>query len=187
MKLTRERKILFGILGVGALALVCDRMLFTQGVTQPRQSEAAMVQSVGQAVDKAASPTVSVRSRASTASHAQAQFERPEKVDVQSRLDRAVQSQNLDDASLTDVFLAPAPWDDPVAQLSREASGVEKFAAAHRLLATVTGSSPIAVIDGLSYQIGASLDGYRLLAIGQRHAVFEADGKSVTLQIKTDR
>jgi hypothetical protein len=51
------------------------------------------------------------------------------------------------------------------------------------LEATILGSQPRAVINGQTFRIGQSVDGFVILVIGKRHVVVEKDGAQTTLGI----
>jgi hypothetical protein len=84
-----------------------------------------------------------------------------------------------------DPFEAPSPAEQPV-----RAAGVLVRAApwrAHLRATLTTGRAGIANVNGRMLAIGERLDGYRLIAIGERSATFEHDGRRYRLALEDDQ
>jgi len=178
MKLSRERKMLVGVLVIAGAGLLFDRVLLGAGMTGPAESSAGVIDaSVDPAtllipIDPAAapalssSPTLADRLRLATGGHAPPEDGGRDAFAVHPDwVAAAQQSLATDDEAVADMISA--------------------FRSAHKLDAVlVTGGRPCAVVDGRMVYIGQALGGYRLLEVEERSAVFERNGVRVVLHIE---
>jgi hypothetical protein len=85
-----------------------------------------------------------------------------------------------------DAFKPGSAWlvAKPAANIAVAARAVDAFKGAHQLSAVlVAGWSSHAIVDGRTFAIGQSLDGYKLVAITPKTAVFQANATKVVLRV----
>ena len=68
-----------------------------------------------------------------------------------------------------------------------EETSVESFIRRHTLRATVLGPRPVALVGQRMLQVGDHLDGYELIAITERQAVFVSDDDQAVLRVASRR
>lgn len=168
---------LAGVLGLAGLALFVDRVVLGTGVTNPVESSADVVTQGpdpasllidhGPASAGSAKPVVTVT--------------------LADRLRRAVDGREAAGTTERDAFAVPSGW-VPVAALPEPAPDTrvnhDAFIGGHRLEAVLlTGARRCAVVNGRTVYIGGQIDGYRLIGVRERSAVFEHDRSRVRLQI----
>jgi hypothetical protein len=112
-----------------------------------------------------------------------------------ARLTRVAQAHGADPDAVRDAFTPSEAWVPREAPQQREAPADEAlkqklsdFAAAHKLLAVLaSGARPLAVVKSALGQHHLTLDdqlnGFRLVQIGDRFAVFEHEGRRVELRL----
>jgi len=186
MKSSRERTILIAVLSVAGLGLLVDRVVIGSDVTGPAQTSAGVLDGfdVNLAELAAESSTELIKSTGG---------DTPPVVSLAERLRKIAGSSGDTDFTQTRDAFSPGPgWEAsssaagtvPDNQARRAA---EAFQSRHVLEAVlVSGDNRYAVIGGQTFLIGQTLDGYHLVEVHERSAVFEARGVRVRLGIKAD-
>jgi len=92
---------------------------------------------------------------------------------------------------IRDAFSLPAPWLAEVHPENRPRSqqdAADRFTRDHQLKAVaVDGQASYALLDDHFLVIGQELDGFKLVAVDEGSATFEAGGKQVVLRLANDR
>jgi hypothetical protein len=104
---------------------------------------------------------------------------------VAGRLQSLWPSQDFSIEQTRDPFSLPASWSDKVGADSGKASSAPAlFVATHQLAAVVIdgGESYVLVNDHFLVP-GQYLDGFKLVSVGDRSAVFEQDGQQAVLEL----
>jgi hypothetical protein len=91
------------------------------------------------------------------------------------------------DAEIPELLPVPTgnepPADDAMAILR-----ARRFAKAHSLMSIIrTSNGGTALVDGQLVQVGGKLDGFTLVSLTERGAVFEADGRQIELRLSKDQ
>ena len=92
-------------------------------------------------------------------------------------------------AADTVATLKTNPFHNPYIKEMKTAAPAKKARAAvvHELRGTMTaGASSQANIGGVILTLGEAIDGYKLVAVKQRHVVLDKDGTQKTLSLDTD-
>ncbi len=168
MKPTPKQKIYGGIVAAGLAALITDQ-LTRPG---PQASDASEIRAA--VALTAAKPVHSV------------QTEKPAKSITELLRDASQEAAWTSAADRRDPFRPTLAWG--ASAMANEAPPAvppaAKFAAAHHLTSTVTaGSNRHVMVDGRILNQGQTFDGFTLVAIEARAAVFEANGQAVTLRL----
>jgi hypothetical protein len=106
-------------------------------------------------------------------------------VTVAQRLDRLISGKEAGSDTLRDPFSLPPSWSDTAAgRGERTPDSAEAFVRRHQFRAVVVrkGESS-ALVDDTFLVPGRSLDGFTLVAVGPRSALFERDGRQVVLHL----
>lgn len=191
MKLSRERKILAGILGFGLLAVVVDRFGVGYGATGPETAGAAMVVDSTSVVI----PTSLTHTEQAAPSQAFAEIKLTESeypTALADQLASIAMDQGLTASDeLSDVFDSVRIM--PVVENPQFQAKVEQkkqFHTQHRLDAIIAGQGrTIVLVDGQPMQQGDRLaDGYQLVEIDQKkgEVVFVAGTDRAVLTISPD-
>jgi len=169
MSLSKRQKTLSAVFLIGLVALVADRtILRPQG--GPRAASAdPLPASAGGAGSSGSLPGAQ---------------EKPPLTAAQ-RLDKLVSGKEAGSEDLRDPFSLPPTWSDTTAgNGERTTDPVGGFARRHQLRAVVVrGGESSALVDDSFLVPGQSLDGFTLVAVGSRSALFERDGKQVLLNL----
>jgi hypothetical protein len=173
VELTRQRKALFAVLGVGALALIADRMISTPATVEAGGRMYAPVALPPGPGVKQASPGESSR------------IDPP----LLHRMRELPEATQYDSVAKLDAFKPPASWvpEAPVVEVAAPVveSAADIFQRSHRLTAVLSGpAGEFAVIGGRTLAIGQDLDGFILVAVGTRSAVFRWEDAEVTLTLR---
>lgn len=181
MKVTRERKILCGVMAIGLLALVIDRATGGGGADPQSPaadgSDAAVVQPA--AAITSPRPTPALANPAATCPAANASLST--RIAALAKSDVPAGSRR---AAFRDPFHIPKPWADNLAPpripTPSAAARVE-----HRLTAVVLdGRRSRAVIDGSLLRVGQSVSGYTLVGVTQDLAVLERGSSRLLLKLE---
>jgi len=168
MNLSKRQKALSAVFLIGLVALVADRtVLRPQG--GPRAASA----------DSRPGPATGARPVANPP----AQQKPP--ATVAQRLDRLLAGKEVGSEELRDPFSLPPSWSDIAgAKPQTPVDPTGGFARRHQLKAVVVreGQSS-ALVDDSFLGAGQSLDGFTLVVIGPRSALFERDGLRVMLTV----
>jgi len=194
MTMSRSRLAVFVALGVALVALVVDRLVLAPSATGP-QPAAAAESPPGPA---AAAPQPSAGPEALTAA---AETDPASTSDgpasLASRLEAAAERFSLDPERLRDGFTPASSWlaeltEPPPSEAAEAApepetpSPAEAFRKGHALTAVImTRSGGSAVVNGRVVRMGQAVDGFTLLRLTRRSAVFASkDGKEVELRLR---
>ena len=183
MALTKERKVLLGLLGSAGLILGLDQLF----LGPPKQAAATVPES---APDPQALPSsqTSTTSETTTTMVAPAADSSSAVSSWNERLAAlhadAKPEDELDTATGSSVAL------DPFAKPTTNRSDADaritasQFASQHRLSAVVTSNSVgVAMVNGKAVRVGEEISGYRLVRVDTRSAEFESGGDIVRLEI----
>jgi hypothetical protein len=167
VKLTRERKIFLGLLGLGAAALAVDRVFLGPAGASAAVGETPSAKAVAAAPAPA---PVRPEKRATGPSLAQ-------------RLRGA--TTRLDASSTKDAFKPSSAWGVTPAKVPAAASeDAQTFQATHHITSILqAGDQAIVMIKGKTYRVGEVVDGYRVVEIRTRSAVFQGNGPAFEVSL----
>jgi len=169
MSLSKRQKALLAVFLIGFVALVADRIVLRpQGGPRPASADPRPVATAG--------------TRPGT--NLPAGPKKPPAT-VAQRLDNLLAGKEAGSEELRDPFSLPLSWSDTSAgKEGRTTDAGAAFARRHqfRAVAVRDGQSG-ALVDDSFLTPGQSLDGYTLVSLGSRSALFERDGKQVMLQL----
>jgi hypothetical protein len=169
MSLSRRQKILSAVFLIGLIALVADRTVLGPS-DGPRAASADPL--------PPPLPTVAPSDRLPAA-------EPTPPVTAAQRLDRLTSGKEIGSGALRDPFSLPPSWSDTTAaRREGTADATEVFVRRHQFRAVVVrNGQSSALVDDTSLIPGQSLDGFTLIAVGPRSALFERDGRQVVLSL----
>mgnify|MGYP001407146725 CR=1 FL=1 len=165
MTLNKRQKTLSAVFLIGLVGLVADRaILRPQGGPRAASADSPPAAPAGPAQALAEEP--------------------PARAPLAERLNRLLPA-GMDSNELRDPFALPASWSDrdaaPVARVPETAAA---FLRQHRLKAVVAqGAEMGALVDDSFLALGQSVDGFTLVSVNQREAVFERDGLQAVLEL----
>jgi hypothetical protein len=168
MNLTRRQKALSAVFLVGLAGLVVDRtILRPQGGPSAARAESGPPE------------------RAASAARAPAVEPPPGRVLLAQRLDALLPHGPPGSEGVRDPFSLPASWsDNDRAGQKADPDDLDAFARRHGLRAVVIqGDGVGAQVDDTFVVPGQSFDGFQLVSVGLRCAVFERDGRQVALDL----
>jgi hypothetical protein len=174
MSVSMQRKLAFGILGLALTALVVDKAVFG-----PSGASAAPTAPAAAAAPEPAPRRVVLGSPAAKASAAK----------LENRLKVATGGVKWSaDEVVASLRKSPSWATGEGAHEAAAADGPASFREKHELKAIMTAkgagdATRIALIGGRSLQPGQELDGYTLVSVGARSAVFEAGAHRVVLTL----
>ncbi len=169
MNITGRQKKLLTILLMGLVSLVVDRtILRPQG--GPGAASAEALHPSDQSVPLADNIPV---------------LEGERKQGMAERLNTIWPAAGTDFTQMRDPFSLPASWSDNGDGSGRAgADAAATFLGTHKLTAVVIdGRESYAVLDDRFLVPGQSVDGFVLVSVGDRSAVFERDGRQITLEL----
>jgi len=170
MSLTKRQKMLSAVFLLGAAGLVADRtILRPQGGPQAASADSLSV----------ASSAVPPSNRGPAAETV------TEPPSVAERLNNLLAGQETGPEEPRDPFSLPATWSDtaPV-DGERTPDAAKGFVRTHQLKAIVMqGGQSCAQIDDSFLVIGQCVDGFTLVSVDHRSAVFEREGKRAVLDL----
>ncbi|MCL5282146.1 MAG: hypothetical protein M1376_19835 [Planctomycetes bacterium] len=104
---------------------------------------------------------------------------------VAQRLDKLTSGKEAGSEMVRDPFSLPPTWSDTTAGKEEGTLDVtEVFVQRHQFRAMVVrDGQSCALVDDSTLIPGQSLDGFTLIAVGPRSALFEGDGKQVVLHL----
>lgn len=174
MKRATQRKLAFGLLGVAAAALVLDRT-----VLSPGGGSAATPDAAPKAQPSGAAPLQIVVGSPAT------REQPPTSGKLSSRLNIALDSPKWTADQVVGSLRSTPQWVNGQ-QADSGAQSAQTGFNAHVLKAVMNGkseSSRIALIDGKPMKVGDTLDGYTLVSVGARSAVFELGSSRIVLNL----
>jgi len=187
MKLTRERKIYGALLCLGVLALGIDK-LFLSPPEAPAQSAASLLINNGSPKNAVIAHNKPVVSPAPAAQSG----EKPLMGlgVLAARMRDMAEVERLDLADAKDVFRPPVAWvgttaaPQPVQPTVTTIGPADTFRERHHLIALLKSSKGgMAILDGRSVRPGQSVDGFKLVQVGENSATFEGSGTKIELQL----
>lgn len=183
--MTKERKVLGAVLAVALLGLVINAFIPGGGVAGPVQAKAAS-ERTGKSTAKTLDVAVSKKVLAQLAN------DEPGDGGLASRLAKFAKDDRAT-ASNRDAFVPSKQWLTAAgmtgARASKESTGIRAFVSRHHLMAVMAagagGGANLAVVDDQSLRVGDSLDGFRLMKLNRRSAVFAGPAGRVVLSLST--
>ncbi len=179
MALSKTQKVLMGLCAIGVAAVLMDRLRATPAVPGP---QGALASAVGiDAVPPAGTPA------AVPADTPDAVGDRPGDA-LAGRLKAATANTPFRADDMRDAFQPPADWmpassKPPVK--GTVGSAAEAFMQKHTLKAVMVGAKGYqAIIDNTCVGFGQTIDGFKLVSVGERGVVLVSeDGSRVTLEL----
>ena len=178
MTLTKQQKILGGILALGLSVLAVDRFVLSSGGTGPATATAS---STDAAEVVTANPISDVKALVAMAATQQTH------AGLASRLSDFARHHAVDPDGVRDAF-APSPaWVPPTTDASPTSpaaaepasTAVTRFLQTHQLVAVMGGgegrSASVAIINGKTLRLGQSISGFRLVEVRRRSALLEPE------------
>ncbi len=168
MDLTRRQKKLVTILLMGLVALLVDRTIL-----RPQGGPTAASADAWHPSDQSVPLTDNIPI-----------LEEDRTRSMAERLNTIWPAAGADFTQMRDPFSLSATWSDNRAGTDRENLGGAAFVRAHRLTAVVIdGRESYAVVDERLLVPGQYVDGFRLVSVGDRSAIFERDGRRIILEL----
>ncbi len=169
MSLSKRQKILSAVFLIGLVALAADRTVLRPS-GGPRAASA----------DPLPAP---VRGAGPSGHLSEAQATPP--ATVAQRLDRLTSGKEAGSDVLRDPFSLPPSWSDSTAGKGEGTTDTTGgFVRRHQFRAVVVrNGESSALVDDSFLVPGQSLDGFTLVAVGPRSALFERDGQQVVLSL----
>lgn len=186
MKLSKQQKVYTAVLVIVLGALVIDRTYLSQGKV-PAEASASSNQAAGEGVPGQDQSTAGGISDSTSQSPT---------MKLIHQLDTLWSEKNPDLNQTRDAFSLPESWlaavNPDFAKGPRAADyeqGAEtSFARNHQLKAVVVqGQERCIMVDDHFLVIGQELDGFKLIAVDEDSATFEAGAKRVVLRLANDR
>jgi len=170
MALTRRQKTLLSVFGLGVIALAADRTIL-----RPQGGPASATAS--QSSDSA-----------SPSGGAPAPEDQPLPLDMADRLAALWPGQENEMEQTRNPFALPSTWFDAAgASGDRRPDAVRRFIRTHRLTAIgMQAGESYVMVDDQFLVPGRHVDGFTLVWVGDRSAVFECEGKQAVLEL-TDK
>jgi len=170
MNLTKRQKMLLGVFLVGLAALVLDRVLL-----RPRGGPASASAGPSELAAELLIPATNIPSPPA----------QPQQRRATQCLDRLWPDREMDFERVRDPFSLPASW--PAEGPGPAATPLDpaaRFAGRHQLTAVVIdGTRSYVLIDGRLLRPGQEIDGFKLVSVADRSALFDRAGTSVTLEL----
>jgi hypothetical protein len=169
MSLSKRQKTLSAVFLIGLVALMADRTVLRPS-GGPRAASA----------DTLAASTPG----AGPSGHLPAAEATPPAT-VAQRLNKLTAGKEAESNALRDPFALPPSWSDTIAgKGERTTDPTGEFVRRHQFRAVVVrNGESSALVDDSSLVPGQSLDGFTLVAVGPRSALFERDGQQVVLHL----
>jgi hypothetical protein len=175
MQLTKKHKVYGAVMGLCAIALLVDQLV-------PGPARATAETSAASASD------LVVPAEARGAGRAGATEQPPlwSRSVIADRLETVAGEHRVAVADVTDAFRPSALWmpETPMVVHGDENEAAYRFRTGHRLTAVMnTADGGCAIVDGKGLFIGHQVDGFTLVSVGDRSAVFEGDGFRVEMTV----
>jgi len=169
MALEKRQKVFIAIFLLGLVALVVDRV-FLRPEGGPEKASAGAFELYGVPVSTAEPVTGPPETQNPT---------------VAERLDRLWSDQEVNEADMRDPFSLTKSWQvSAVASASPAPDETAVFAKAHRLVAVVMdGRQSYALVNDRVLTLGEQMDGFTLVSVGAKSAVFDRQGKQIVLEL----
>ena len=179
MTLTRKRKALLVLLGLGLTAVAVDRVFILDSSAEGGHYAVAGPQGASPfaAVETAGTPSINVADPAASG---------PPPVPLVDRFEAAAAKHDYDLWNVADAFKVPEFWEQSASTDAAEppALTANAFVRRHRLNAVMVGRGrAYAVVDGRLLYAGDEIDGYRLISIEERAVTFESHAGTVAIEL----
>ncbi len=170
MNMTKRQKTLLVVFFIGLSALVADRTFL-----RPQGGATAASAGLLQPAQHPVLPTDNIPTLA----------EPPVRPGAIKRLSHMWPNQDIAVEQMRDPFSLPSSWSDKVGDDNvRLSTAVARFISGHQLTAVVVdGRESYVLVNDRLLAPGQCLDGFMLVAVGDRSAVFEQDGKRAVLEL----
>ena len=182
MKMTRKGKVCAIVLGLAGFAVTCDQLFFFPAAG-PATAQAASSAVVN---EPAASTPMPVPASPAAVAGGSGQ---PTPA-IAGRLQGLAVAHRLNLSEVDDAFDPPATWkqqEQTIRVLKRSQVRANDFRQSHQLTAVLTaGKRGLAVLGGKPVRIGQTIDGFTLVDVAKRSAVFEAEGVRVELSLRSE-
>jgi len=181
MTLSRSRTIVLAVLALAVTALLVDRLVLAPSAGGPARARAASTaEGSPSGTGEASSPAPATSPQADPGPR------------LADSLEAVAEPCELDPDRLRDGFVPAKAWLEELVEPPPEAEASEpqtspatRFAERHTLTSVIlTSHSGSAVIDGKVVPVGQTIDGFRLIRLSRRSAVFEGDGEEVALHLR---
>ena len=198
-KLTKSQRVYLALLIVAIVAFTVDT-LFLRGEGRVQQASAeALTPAIEPLSPPPVEPILTVEAAPIGAGDFVEALKACESVDIAEVREAFVPSEEWlkalappppppPDSGGPDVAVVPGEPTPPDAQ--EEALAIlraRQFAKTHNLMSIIrTSDGGTALVDGQVVQVGRKLDGFTLVELTERGAVFEADGKQIELRLSED-
>ena len=178
MKLSKRQKSGIAVLTIALIALFVDRAFLGEGGV-PAGASASLNEGSTKPVPETVDPPNS--------------DSEPSTIRLAQRLETLWSERNPDMSQARDVFSLPASWladnhpatpiDHPTGQ-----DAITMFKTNHQLSGVLmTDQARCVTVNDHVLYLGDELDGFKLVAINEDSATFEANGRQVSLWLVTDR
>jgi hypothetical protein len=169
MVLEKRQKVFIAVFFLGLIALVVDRVcLRPEG--GPKHASASAFEQYGVPVSTADPVPEPPGTRNPT---------------VAERLDRLWSDQDVNEGSMRDPFSLTGSWQvSPPVDAPPAPDEAAVFAETHPLVAVVmAGQQSYVLINDRVLPLGEQIDGFTLVSVGAKSAVFERQGKQIVLEL----
>lgn len=182
MRLSKSQKVYVCVFGLGAVALLADRVFFGAAAVAPEAAGAG---------HQVAPPLREGTRELPLPLQADAPGPLVQEDTLADRVRAVAEASKL---HLVDVRDAFSPSEALIGQLQKagprgsQQSKSEAFEQRHRLTAVMAGNAGgYAIVDGACVLIGQELEGFKLVSVGERSAVFQSkDAARVELKLEGD-
>jgi hypothetical protein len=179
MKLSKRQISGVAVLAIALIALFVDHAFLGKG-NGPAGASASLNAARAEPIPEAVDPPNS--------------NSEPPTIRLAQRLETLWSERNLNMSQAREVFSLPAPWladVRPATPVGRPPTGqdaVTVFKTNHQLRGVLmTDQARCVTVNDHILRLGEDLDGFKLVAIEEDSATFEADGKQVSLKLVFDR
>jgi hypothetical protein len=170
MNMTKRQKTLLVIFFIGLAALTADRTFLRPQGGASAASADTLPPAQGSVLLSDNIPTLA---------------DQPARPGVMERLHRMWSNQDITVEQMRDPFSLPASWSDKVTNDTvRLPNDAARFVRGHQLTAVVVdGRESYVLVNDQLLVPGQCIDGFTLVAVGDRSAVFEQDGIRAVLEL----
>ena len=181
MNLTPRQITYIVVLIAAPAALAADKLFLGGGGPTPTRAQTAQVNDLtlfGQSLPSSTEPPT-------TATVTDGQI-------LADRLSQLAVQKMIDYGQVRDAFVPTGNWseaankptDGTMIELPPSPSDTEQFVSNHVLQMVMSGSDGLTLIDNELIRVGQLLDGYCLVSVGDRSAIFESNGIRVELSLE---
>ncbi len=180
MHLTKKQKIYGGLLIVAAGAMFVDRVMIGSEMGTPQRATAKPARSLSVSGDGGIVPSDDAMSNIPDRDQL-----------IASRLAVAARQRGIRIASLRDAFEPPESWvgrSNGVDTVNHSAMTAETFRRQYPLMAVIkTGGDSYAVVGNRTIRVGQILNGFTLVAVKQRTALFRSKLDQIELNLSSSQ